>query len=291
MLTTRRYSCRTACGERQEAPTNTKAHYVSMDTVEKAIIWGWGAIAKYLGIGVTTAQRYAKAGAFRIRRPKGAGPRSAVFARKSDLNRWLLLSEDVGAREVPHVPFPRGAELAVSVLEHISSIGEQTKLYRKNYVMHFDLKSSHGGVVAHIDCEYEVCNATSEPQRFVQEVTVDEGDHGYVERMALTIDKRGVYDLKKLAVSQRYPAWVAYRGPEQLIPPATDKRKYLFRASWIIHHPARAIWYNHMLLPTIGVRIETHASAGFEITESFSKNGLVMKGEHCDIQWRRRNAP
>jgi hypothetical protein len=43
-----------------------------------------------------------------------------------------------------------------------------------------------------------------------------------------------------------------------------------------------------MVLPTVGVKVETKAPAGLEITKTFFIPGLVMKGEHVDIAWRKQ---
>ncbi len=252
---------------------------------------GWGEIAAYLKIGVRTAQRKARKHGLPVRRPSYAGPREPVFAIKSELDHWRFASGPRPRTAVPQVPLPGAAELALPALKHILSLGELTKLYRRDYFMRFDLRSSRGGIVADIHCRYELCNASDERQPFVQEVTVDDSDHGYVASMSFSAGERNLYTLKRPRIAERFSGWVAYRGPQQWIEPGVKRGTYLCRASWVIHRPANDIWYNHMLLPTVGLTIETHASAGFEISRSFSERGLIMKGTHVDISWRRRTSP
>jgi hypothetical protein len=258
------------------------------------VISGWGEIAKYLGVGVRTAQRYERTQDLPVRRAHRAGPKAPVFALRSALDRWRLGSQvdaKTSAPETPRLALSAAAELAAPALRRIFAMEEVAKLYRRDYFLRFDLRSSRTGVQARVEYSYELCNGSDERQPFVQEVTVDDSDHGYVESMSLSVGKRSIYTLKKPAISERYIGWVAYRGPQQLIAPSIEGLKYFCRASWVIERAANDIWYNHMILPTIGLKIETHAPSSFEITPSFLESGLVMKGEHRDVAWHRRTAP
>jgi len=55
------------------------------------VLKGWKEIAKYLGAGVRSVQRYERAGTLPIRRPTGQS-RGAVFATKSELDTWVHAS-------------------------------------------------------------------------------------------------------------------------------------------------------------------------------------------------------
>jgi hypothetical protein len=260
-----------------------------MKMPDGGVIRGWEEIAKCLHVGVRTAQRYARTRHLPVWRAQGAGPRAPVFALKSELDQWRFDSR--ASLAPPHVASPHIADLALPALQRIFAMEEATKLYRRNYVMRFDLRSSRTGIRAQVEYTYELCNASNEKQAFVQEVTVDNSDHGEVESLSFLTDNRTVYHLKKPPVSESYIGWLTHRGPLQWIEPTSAGRKYICRASWVINRAPDDIWYNHMILPTVGCTIETRASSGFEITPSFSEAGLLMKGEHRDIAWRRRTEP
>jgi hypothetical protein len=265
-----------------------------MKRSDDEVLSGWDEIASYLRVGVRTAQRKERNQHLPIRRAKGGGPKEPVIALKSELDHWRFGSQASAENrpsQRPQLALPQAAELALPALKYIFSMEEVTKLYRRDYFMRFDLRPSRTGVYAHVEYRYELCNASNERQPFVQEVTVDDSDHGYVETMALSAGKRTIYILRKPPVAQRYIGWVAHRGPEQWIEPRIEQGKYLCRASWVIQRAANDIWYNHMILPTLGLKIETHAPAAYEITPSIAENRLVMKGEHRDIAWHRRTAP
>lgn len=254
------------------------------------VIRGWGEIAKYLGVEIRTAQRYERKRDLPVLRAHNAGPKAPVFALRSALDRWRIGSDM--SENPPSLGFhlSGAADIALPVLKRIVSMEEMTKLYRRDYFLRFNLKPLRTGIIARVEYRYELCNASEERQPFVQEVTVDDSDHGYVEMMSLSLGAQIIYILRRPPVSQLYVGWAAYRGRQQWINPR-GHAKYVCRASWIIQRPVNDIWYNHMILPTIGTTIETHAPATFEMTGSLFDFGLAMKGEHRDIAWRRRTAP
>jgi hypothetical protein len=260
--------------------------------VDDDIIRGWGEIAQYLGFEIRTTQRYEHSRGLPIRRlPGSKGP---VFALRSDLDRWRLGSQEtakLSGAAAPNLASLGSAELAAPALQRIYAMQEDTKLYRRDYFMRFDLRSFRSGIRAHIEYRYELWNATGARQPFIQEVTVDDSDNGHVETMSLSVGRETIYALKKPAISKRYLGWVTYRAPRQWIAPNAVNDKYVCRASWVIERGPNDIWYNHMILPTIGYKVESRAPAGFEITRSAADAGLVMKGEHRDIAWRRRTQP
>jgi hypothetical protein len=252
---------------------------------------GWGQIASYLGFEVRTAQKYEHTRALPVRRLPGGG-KAPVFALKSELDSWWELESKgdaiVRGGEKSNVASAGTAELAAQALKRIYASQEEMKLYRQDYVMRFSLRATGSGIRAHIEYRYELCNATEERLPFIQEVTVDDGDHGYVESVSFSLGEQMIYELKNPRISERYVGWVTYRAPRQWIAP---RNRYVCRARWVIERGPNDIWYNHMILPTIGFKVETQASAGYEIVGPRPDTGLVMKGEHRDISWRKRTQP
>jgi hypothetical protein len=251
-------------------------------------LWGWGEIGKYIKVHPRTAMRYEHLRRLPVRRAPGGGEKTPVFALKSELDEWLLGEQGGNDRPRRDEILSPGVDIATPVLDRILGIGRETKLYRRNYVMRFELSRATNGIKAHLEYEFELCNATDLRQEFVQEMTVDDSDHGLVERMSFSINGKTAYDLKKPRPTQTFIGYVGYECPKQSIAPKAKRLSYLCRASWIIHRSENDLWYNHMALPTVGVRVETKAPAGFEITRPFFLPGLVMKGEHVDIAWRKR---
>jgi hypothetical protein len=252
------------------------------------VLWGWDEIAKYLRCHPTTAQQYRRERGLPVRRKPGGGPKAPVFALRQELDDWLGIDASRSQTQRDGRASARSGELAAPVLDRILGIGQETKLYRRNYVLRFHLRRSITGVRANVEYAFELCNATDQNQPYVQEMTVDDTDRGYVESLSFFVDRRSVYHLKKPPMAERLMGYVAYRGPKQLIAPSAKGIIYLCKASWVIHRSENDIWYNHMALPTVGVKFETHAPAAFEITPSFSRKNLVMKSEHIDIAWRKR---
>ena len=146
------------------------------------ILWGWGEIAKYLGLHPRTAQRYEETRGLPVQRRPGGGPKAPVFARKSELDHWLSSHQtdaDIpeGRTQGPGRDSKQSVELAVSLLDRIRGIGRGTKLYRRYYVLHFALRRAGERVQANVECRFELCNATDQKQPYTQEVTVDDSDH------------------------------------------------------------------------------------------------------------------
>ena len=254
---------------------------------------GWQEIAKYLGVHARTAQRYQESRGLEVRHLPGSGPKGPVFALKSDLDSWLLKANASDEGTISPVQTDgrysdTGTDFAAPILERIGKVARDIKLYRRNYLLRFNLTQSVRGVQAKVECEFELHNATNERQPYVQEVTVDDGDHGYVERMSLSVNAQPIYTLKRPAPSTKQIGYSVYRGPKQMIEPSAGGFTYLCRSSWVIYRSENDIWYNHLVLPTIGIEVETHAPPGFEITQSSSISDLVMTGEHLDIAWSRR---
>jgi hypothetical protein len=252
------------------------------------VLRGWGEIAKYLRCHPTTAQRYERERGLRIHRTPGGGRKSPVLALKTELDDWLGIDVPESQAQGANRASTRSAELAAPVLDRILGIGRETKLYRRNYVLRFDLRSSTEGVCANVEYAFELCNATDQNQPYFQEMTLDDSDRGYIKSLSFFVDGKSTYHLKRPPFAKKFIGYLAYRGPRQSVAPNTKGITYVCKASWVIHRGENDIWYNHMGLPTVGVKLETHASAAFEITASFSRQELVMKGEHMDIAWRRR---
>jgi hypothetical protein len=56
---------------------------------EQAVLTCWKEIALYLGKGIRTVQRWEQEFGLPVRRPKGVAHKSAVTAKKEDLDAWL----------------------------------------------------------------------------------------------------------------------------------------------------------------------------------------------------------
>lgn len=254
----------------------------------EGVLRGWHEIGTYLRCHARTAQRYERERFLPVHRTPGGGSKARVFALKSELDQWHEIDVSEGQTQGAGRASTRNAELAAPVLSRIIGIGREITLFRRNYVLRFDLKRSARGVRATVECAFELCNATDQEQPYIQEVTVDDSDHGYVERMSFSANGHPAYDLKRPAAATKPIGYASYRGPKQLIAPSTKGVIYACAASWIIHRAENDIWYNHMALPTVGMKVETHAPASFEITRTYAMPGLIMTGEHTDIAWRKR---
>src|ERR1700729_3469830 len=195
---------------------------------------GWQEIAKYLGnIDVTTAQRYETNRGLPIHRLPG-GTKPPVFAIRAELDAWIEANVPPARRAGLRARSPAlisDQGLTGPVFERIRKLSNLT-LYRKNYVLGFTLRHLAEGVRANLECRYQVCNATEERQRFVQEVTVDEPDHGYVEGMAYLVDGKPVYVLRRPAVSEKPLGYSIFRGMEVQIEPDSRGVNHECRASW-----------------------------------------------------------
>lgn len=253
------------------------------------VCWGWDEIGAYIGKSRDTAMRYARTLRLPFHRVPGVGPKPPVFALKRELDQWLSRDDKGTPRRTILATATPSAEIAGPVLERILGIGQDTKLYRRNYLMRVDLRPASRGVEVKLDYSFELCNASDTVETFVQELTVDDSDHGFVESMSFLTNGERVYLLKRPMPAEKHMGYVSYRGPEQKIRSTKARMAYVCRASWVIERSGSDIWYNHMILPTVGVKIETQSMPGFEITRSFSVPGLVMKGEHLDVAWRKRS--
>ncbi len=69
---------------------------------ESAVLSSWKDIARYMGKGVRTVQRWEHHLGLPVRRPNGASHKSAVLLDRSDLDVWLAtrFSARGGAREL-----------------------------------------------------------------------------------------------------------------------------------------------------------------------------------------------
>jgi hypothetical protein len=252
---------------------------------------GWQEIAEYLGgVSISTAQRHEKNGGLPVYRLPAPGVKPPVFAIKAELDAWMDTNIPASRRKAmrgyEHTP-TRTQMVAGPILDRISKLSNLT-LYRRDYRLRFALRKSIDGVRCELECRYDVFNPTRERQRFVQEVTVDSPDHGYVEEMSFFTDGKPVYVLKRPRPTEKHIGYSTYRGQELLIEPSARGVSYECRASWVINRNEDDFWSTHMMLPTIGVAVETNAPPDFDITPSFSTSVLLMTAEHIDVAWSRR---
>jgi hypothetical protein len=248
---------------------------------------GWLEIAKYLDIHPRTAQRYVKNRALPVQHFPQGGPKSPVFAIPSELDAWMEANASEIKSEAPQTQFaPQRQDegLAGAILSRIGKFANLV-LYRRNYVLHVALRRTREGVRVNLEYRYEVVNATDTRQPFRQELTIDDPDHGYVEEMSFFANKKPVYVLKRPSVSERCIGYSIYRGPELVIERNSIDVIYECRASWIINRSENDFWCNHMMMPTMGIAVETNAPQEFTITRSFTVPDLLMAAEHIDIAW------
>jgi hypothetical protein len=78
---------------------------------EPAVLSCWKDIAKYLGKGVRTVQRWEREFELPVRRPKGANGKSAVVADPRDLDAWLASRWALRASKETSEPLEARAEL------------------------------------------------------------------------------------------------------------------------------------------------------------------------------------
>lgn len=250
---------------------------------------GWLDIARYLEIDPRTAQRYEKSRALPVHRIPQGGPKSPVFAVPNELDAWMeanapeIKAETPQRQSIPH----RDEGLAGAILSRIGKFANLL-LYRRNYILHVTLRRARDGVRVNLEYRYEVVNATDIRQSFRQELSIDDSDHGHAEEMSFFANRKPVYVLKKPRVSERCIGYSIYRGPELMIERNSIAVPYECRAAWIINRGENDFWYNHMVLPTMGITVETHAPPEFTITRSFTVPDLLMTAEHIDIAWNRK---
>jgi hypothetical protein len=240
---------------------------------------GWDEIAGYLRVHRRTAQRYAKTHGLLIHHPPGGGPKSPVYAFKSELDKWQRTS---GA------PAPTvDSGFAEQLLRRISALSFAKSLYRKNFALRFTLQRAGTRVQGRVETEYELLNGSNEKQPYIQEVTIDDCERGYVEQMSVSADGKPISFLKRPEATQRL-GFASYQGPKLLIEPSASGRIYTGKAAWIINRSETDYWYLHVGIPTFCVEVETAAPPDFEITPSYFVTDLLMIGEHLDITWKRR---
>jgi hypothetical protein len=246
---------------------------------------GWLEIAAYLKIDPRTAQRYEKTRQLPVgRRPHG-GPKSPVVAFKKDLDRWLGANPMTGTADAADAKAEQ--DVSAPVLARISMLAN-LPLYRKDYFLKFVVSRSPGGVRASLECRYKICNATNERQSFVQELTVDDPDNGQVEELSFLKDQKPAYILQRPAIFERCLGYSIYRGRIMSLDPVTLGITYECRAKWILNRKANDFWNTHMMLPTIGIAVETEAPPDMVITPSYASRGLVLAGEHLDVGWKSK---
>jgi hypothetical protein len=253
-------------------------------------LYGWQEIAKHLGVSVSTAQRYKKRRGLPVYRLPGSEIKPPVFAIRAELDAWIETNIPPNRRQAirryEHPPTTTQG-LAEPILNRITTLSNLT-LYRRDYRLRFVLRKLPEGVRCNLECRYYVFNGTRERQRFVQEVTVDVPDHGYVEEMSFFTDGKLVYAVKRPRAAEKPVGYSIYRGRELFLEPGTRGVRYECRALWVINRSEDDFWSTHMMLPTIGVTVETQAPPSFTITPSFSTPKLVMTAEHIDVAWSRR---
>jgi hypothetical protein len=251
---------------------------------------GWSKIADYLGVDPRTAQRYEKDRQLPVKRLPHGGPKSPVFAFKNDLDVWMganMTRESVNNPQCQFVGSSGDQDLSGPILARISKLSNLT-LYRRDYFLRFELSRSRVGVRAQLECHYRVCNATDERAPFVQELTIDDPDRGYVEELVFFTNKAPVYFLRRPAISERCLGFSIYRGQTLLLEPAVLGVVYECRSKWVINRSENDFWNTHMMLPTVGISVETQAPSDFVITPSYFSRDLLMTGEHLDIGWNLR---
>jgi len=80
------------------------------------VLTAWKEIARYMGKGVRTVQRWERDFALPVRRPPGARNRRAVLALTSDLDAWVALR---CSRKLQSPPNETASELSRSLREHM----------------------------------------------------------------------------------------------------------------------------------------------------------------------------
>jgi hypothetical protein len=102
------------------------------------ILSGWKEIAKHMGLGVRTVQRYERYMGLPVRRPAGKS-RGSVAATKAELDAWVSASP---MREVFHLARPV-PDLPASVAEGIKSgIAEMGRLRDQMAALQLELRAS-----------------------------------------------------------------------------------------------------------------------------------------------------
>jgi hypothetical protein len=161
-------------------------------------------------------------------------------------------------------------------------------LYRKNFALRFTLQRAGVGVLGKVETEYELVNGSVAKQPYVQEITIDDCERGYVELMSVSVDGKPISFLKSPDVTRQFLGFASYQGPKLLIEPSATGKIYIGKATWTISRREIDYWYLHVGIPTFGVTVETHAPSDFDITPPLSTTDLLIIGEHIDIAWKWR---
>lgn len=258
----------------------------------------WGEIGQYVGgVSDDTLRRYERDLNLPVRR-SGKGPRAVVYALREELDQWLRdegrflgiapqSATTVRAGATPATP----TDVALKILNRIQTLSKPATLYRQDYRLRVEIEEkSPTAVLAKIECEFDLLNATDRPQPFVQEITIDDGESGRVASMVMRKNGGVLYEVLQPKIAEKRTGHASYQGPKQVIDPSSASSVYTCIASWVITRKADDIWYNHMILPTSGISLETTAPADFTITKPFSHDELLLAGERIDVAWNRRRA-
>lgn len=100
------------------------------------VLSGWKSIARHLGMGVRTVQRYERQMGLPIRRPAGK-LRGAVLATKSELDAWVAASpirESFQLARVSSASAPQDAEALKRSLEKMALLRDQMAALRSELV-------------------------------------------------------------------------------------------------------------------------------------------------------------
>jgi hypothetical protein len=196
------------------------------------------------------------------------------------------LGRELARDSFAHILAP---DLPIEIRDRILKIARDTKLYRRNYVLKATI-SEYGTTRVRVDFQYEfeLYNAAREQQEYTQELTIDDVEDGYVKKMSVSVQGGPVSYELEIPTPVKLAGYSSYRGPRLMIEPITSAISYRCRAEWVVFRSPNDIWYNHAILPTIGLSFETHAGSSFDATHSYTDNGLWMTSEHRDIVWTRR---
>jgi hypothetical protein len=89
---------------------------------DSAVLSSWKDIAKYLGKGVRTVQRWERHLGLPVRRPVGASQKSAVVLYRGDVDAWLATR--FSARALPKNEMPSGQLSRITLREGIRAARE-----------------------------------------------------------------------------------------------------------------------------------------------------------------------
>lgn len=258
------------------------------------LLVGWKAIAEYLHRSKRDAQRVEKPLHMPVRRQQGTGKREKVFAYKWELDAWQRQTSHVDEEALSKLrssPIPVDPGLPIQIYERILRETPQIRLYRTDYDLRVNLTPHNGGVRLQMDCRFELFNATYDPEPYRQELTIDDGEEGWVEELSASFDGPGdPYLIRKPRPTSRPIGFAVYQGEEFVVQPKHSGFRYFLRAKWVMHGPTSDIWQTSFMLPTVGIAVEVKAPPEFETapTKFHLPNEVVMRAAHLDVAWRRR---